>query len=407
MYGTERAESRNGVRHPGAPVSDGWLRRVADEAGRGAGGVPPELLGDFLRVLADAAASGRLPSDPELDAVRRNGGRAAELGVSAGNAVQLYLSAAWRLWRELPPTAHFRDAGTTANAAEAVMRAVDLAVAGLADGYTAARRDLVRHEETLRRELIEDLLRGDGDAGGLVGRAEPFGMDLGRPHQVALAAPDGRPARVDSVPAALERTVVRGVGDRDVLVATKDGRIVVIAPAGTGAGELGGLLHGELTRTGRGAGWRVAVGRAHPGSYGIARSYEEAREALTTAGRLRLPAPVLRAEDMLVYRVLLRDQPAITDLVQTVAVPLARARGGAAPLLDTLETWFGTGCVVAETARRLHLSVRAVSYRLERIAELTGHDPTDPGHRFTLHAAVLGARLLGWPDRDLRPGDAG
>lgn len=407
MHGTERGEVRNGARCPDAPVSEAWLRRVAEEAGRGAGGVPPELLGGFLRVLADAAASGRLPSDSELDAVRRNGGRAAELGVSAGNAVQLYLSAAWRLWRELPADAQFRDAGATADAAEAVMRAVDLAVAGLADGYTTARRDLVRNEETLRRELIEDLLRGDGDAGGLVARAEPFGMDLGRPHQVALAAPDGRPGRVDAVPAALERAVVRGVGDRDVLVATKDGRIVVIAPAGTGGSGLGGLLHGELTRAGRGPGWRVAVGRAHPGSYGIARSYEEAREALTTAGRLSLPAPVLRAEDMLVYRVLLRDQPAITDLVQTVAVPLARARGGAAPLLDTLEAFFATGCVVAGTARRLHLSVRAVSYRLERIAELTGHDPADPAQRFTLHAAVLGARLLGWPDRDLPPGDAG
>lgn len=399
-------ESRND-RPEHAPVSDTWLRRVAEEAGRGAGGVPPELLGDFLRVLVDAATSGRRPDQAELDAVGRNGRRAAELGVSAGNAVQLYLSAAWRLWRELPATARYPDAAGTADAAEAVLRTVDLAVAGLADGYTAARRDLVRDEETLRRELIEDLLRGDGDAGGLVERAEPFGMDLGRPHQVALAAPGGRPARADSVPGALERSVVQGVGDRDVLVSTKDGRVVVIAPAGAGDPGLGPLLHTELTRSGRGMPWRVAVGRPHPGSYGIARSYEEARETLTTAARLDLHTAVLRAEDMLVYRVLLRDQPAITDLVQTVAVPLARARGGAEPLLETLENWFATGCVVAETARRLHLSVRAVSYRLERIHELTGHDPADPAQRFTLQAAVLGARLLGWPARDLHPGDAG
>jgi hypothetical protein len=25
----------------------------------------------------------------------------------------------------------------------------------------------------------------------------------------------------------------------------------------------------------------------------------------------------------------------------------------------------------------------------------------DPAHRFTLHAAVLGAKLLGWPERAL------
>ncbi|ALL79856.1 PucR family transcriptional regulator (plasmid) [Pseudonocardia sp. EC080610-09] len=391
---------------PGTTASQAWLRRVAQDAGHGAGGVPAELLGDFLIVLVDAATSGRLPDRSELDAVGHNGRRAAELGVSAGNAVQLYLSAGWRLWRELPDTVGFPDTVATARAAEAVLRTVDLAVAALADGYTAARRDMVRNEETLRREVIEDLLRGDGDAAGLVQRAEPFGLDLGRPHQVALAAPHGA-ARTDTVPAALERSVVDGVGDRDVLVATKDGRIVVVAPAtSVHDPDLGVLLHRDLNRSSSATPWRVAVGRPHPGSYGIARSYEEARDALGTAARLRLRTSLLRAEDMLVYRVLLRDQPAITDLVQTVVAPLAQARGGAQPLLNTAETYFATGCVTAETARRLNLSVRAVSYRLERIAELTGHDPTDPSHRFTLHAAVLGARLLDWPEHDLRTGDA-
>src|SRR5690349_15133766 len=79
-----------------------WLHRVAQEASRGAGGVPVELLGGFLSVLVEAATTGRRPDKAELDAVGLNGRRAAELGVSAGNAVQLYLSAAWRLWRELP-----------------------------------------------------------------------------------------------------------------------------------------------------------------------------------------------------------------------------------------------------------------------------------------------------------------
>ena len=54
-----------------------------------------------------------------------------------------------------------------------------------------------------------------------------------------------------------------------------------------------------------------------------------------------------------------------------------------------------------ETARRLHLSVRAVTYRLDRVEALTGYDPTDPAQRFTIHAAVLGAKLLGWPQRGL------
>jgi DNA-binding PucR family transcriptional regulator len=38
-----------------------------------------------------------------------------------------------------------------------------------------------------------------------------------------------------------------------------------------------------------------------------------------------------------------------------------------------------------------------VTYRLDRVKSLTGFNPLDPAHRFTLQVAVLGARLLGWP----------
>jgi hypothetical protein len=52
-----------------------------------------ELLGDYLTLLADAATTGRKPDPGELNAVRLLGRRSAELGVSAGSAVQLYLCA--------------------------------------------------------------------------------------------------------------------------------------------------------------------------------------------------------------------------------------------------------------------------------------------------------------------------
>jgi len=247
--------------------------------------------------------------------------------------------------------------------------------------------------------------------GRLVERAEPFGLDMGRPHQVALAAPTGRLGHADAVISALERAVVHRFGDRDVLVAGKDGWIVVVAPADTDtaaprgpqtrSGKLGDLLLAELDRSRPGRSWRVTVGRPYPGSYGIPRSYEEARDGLTMAMRLHLDTPVIHAEQLLIYRVLVRDQPAITDLVQSVLGSLVNARGGAEPLLNTLDAYFATGSVTTETARRLHLSVRAVTYRLDRVKALTGNDPTDPAQRFTIHAAVLGARLLGWPDHDL------
>lgn len=392
-------------------TDDSWLTEVARTAGQEAGGVPVELLGDYLTMLADAATSGRKPHPSELDAVGLLGRRAAELGVSAGSAVQLYLCAARRLWGELPMVIRSRDSAAVRSAADAVLYVVDAAVASLAEGYTDARRQMVRWEETLRRQFIEDLLRGDADVGRLVERAEPFGLDMARPHQVALAAPSGRFEDAESAISSLERAVVHRVGDRDVLVATKDGWVVVVAPADadipsppgstTGPTRLGNFLLAELNRSPRGRPWRVTVGRPYAGSYGIPRSYEEAREGMTMAVRLHLDTPVIHAEQLLIYRVLLRDQPAITDLVQAVLGALVQARGGAEPLLATLDAYFATGSVTTETARRLHLSVRAVTYRLDRVRTLTGHDPTDPAQRFTIQAAVLGARLLGWPEHDL------
>lgn len=389
-------------------VHTAWLNEVAESACRDAGGVPMELLGDYLPMLADAATSGRTPHPAELEAVGLLGRRAAELGVSAGAAVQLYLTAARLLWQQLPMVVRARDNEAVRVAAAAVLRVVDDAVASLAEGYAEARRQMVRWEETLRHEFIEDLLRGDADVGRLVEHAEPFGLDMALPHQVALAAPTGRLDDTTPAISSLERAVVQRVGDRDVLVATKDGWIVVVAPADTDlpgprteSHTLGDLMLAELSSSLRGQPWRVTVGRPYPGPYGIARSYEEARDGLTMAVRLHLDTPLIRAEHLLIYRVLLRDQPAIADLVHSVLGKLVQARGGAEPLLATLDAYFATGSVTTETARRLHLSVRAVTYRLDRIKTLTGHDPTDPAQRFAINAAVLGAKLLGWPENDL------
>jgi DNA-binding PucR family transcriptional regulator len=145
----------------------------------------------------------------------------------------------------------------------------------------------------------------------------------------------------------------------------------------------------------------VAAGRAFPGAYGVARSYEEAREALAFADRLDLDADVVHARDLLVYRVLGRDQVAIVDLVRDVLEPLNQSRGGAEVQLDTLHEYFNAGDVATAAARRLHVSVRTVTYRLARVAQLTGYSVANPDQRFSLHAAVLGARLLEWPARPL------
>jgi sugar diacid utilization regulator len=388
------------------PPDDEWLAEVGTAAGR-ASHAPPELLGEYLALLADAAIHGRRPDAWELDAVRELGRRAAADGVGARRAVDLYLSAAWRLWRRLPVVARSSDPEKVRAAAEAVLRVLDDAVGVLVDGHQSERREMIRREEALRREFVDDLLRGDADVSRMVQRAEPFGIDLGRAHHVALVAPRDPTAAVDRAATALERAVVDRFGDREVLVATKDGRVVVVLP-GTGAAspgrDPGAQIHQDLQRLRLGGRWRVAAGRAFPGVWGVPRSYEEAREALAFADRLDLDADVVHAQDLLIFRVLARDQEAIADLVSGVLGPLDSVRGGARVLLETLQAYFEAGDVATEAARRLHVSVRTVTYRLARVAQLTGYAVGQPEQRFSLHAAVLGARLLDWPATPLRQG---
>jgi sugar diacid utilization regulator len=300
------------------------------------------------------------------------------------------------------------DTEKVRRAAEAVLRVLDDAIGVLVDGHQAERREMIRHEEAQRAEFVDDLLRGDADVSRLVERAEPFGIDLGKPHRVALVAPLDGDGAADRAAIALERAVVERFGDREVLVATKDGRVVVVVPGESApasdvpAGvDVGGSLQQELRRGKLPGRWRIAAGRAFPGAYGVARSYEEAREALTFADRLGLGSDVVHARDLLVYRVLGRDQAAIVDLVRDVLAPLDHVRGGPEVLLDTLREYFSAGEVATEAARRLHVSVRTVTYRLARVAQLTGYSVSRPDQRFSLHAAVLGARLLGWPSKRL------
>jgi PucR C-terminal helix-turn-helix domain/GGDEF-like domain len=403
----------------------GQLGSVAAAAAADAGGLDPTLLADYLEVISDVAGSGRRLSRPELNRFRFQGRRAALEGVPLRALVELYLTAAWRLWRHLPAVrsaTHQPDA--LVDAGEAVLRAVDEAVAAGVEGHQLARREMTRREEAARRELFDDLTSGRPDGNGVVARAADFGLDLAGPHAVAIIA--ASQPFVDGTPLVtrLESAVLGVKGDANALLASKEGALVVIFAAPDDAAidfvvrrlshELGSPSDPGPHPARGGAGppvqlrrpsgvgrWQLTLGRARPGAAGVFASYEEALDARELAARLRLDQPVVAVNDLLVYRMLLRDRTAIADLVNATLRPLTQARGGAAPLLETLAAYYETGGNTTETARRLHLSVRAVTYRLERVTALTGRDPANPADRFTLNTAVLGAKLLDWPRQPL------
>ncbi|TMR96310.1 PucR family transcriptional regulator [Nonomuraea basaltis] len=329
--------------------------------------MPADLLGGHRQLLAAAAETGRLPDREALDSYRAAGTRAAEQGIPLRVLVDGALAAA----EGLPP----------------VVPALRRAVSALMEGYEQAQLAAIRSEEAARREFVDDLLQGRAER--LAERAEHFGLRLAESYVVAVAR-----GMCDGDHDRIERDLIARFGSHNVLVAVREGLLVCVTPATLAAAV------GEFTHHVRGRfrpGWRVGVGRAHRGPGGVVASYREAAQALELADGLGLAIDVVKAADLLVFPVLLRDRSAIEDLVTSVLSPLLGARGGHEPLLETLEAIFASQGNQTAAARRLGLSPRAVTYRLERIRRLTGYSPDDPTQRFTLETAVLGARLLGWP----------
>ena len=315
----------------------------------------------------------------------------------------------------LPVIAAQSDPNAVVAAGEVMLRAVDDAVAELAEGFQLARRSLVRSQVSARREFVDDLLTGGADVVGLLDRASGFGLHLSGPHAVAVVTAAREFTDDNPLVRAVERAVLGSKGDADALVASKSGKLVVVFAApdrdavdhvlagirsalGPGTDDDGRV---QLQRRPLDGTWQIAVGRPRTTASGVVASYREALDALDLAQRLSLTAPIIDARDLLVYRVLVNDRPAVTDLIHTLLTPLLEARGGAGPMIDTLLAYFSAGGNTAKTARDLHLSVRAVTYRLDRIRELTGQNVNDPNDSFALHAAVLGAKLLDWPATEL------
>ena len=365
--------------------------RVKSRAGRDAA-TDPGLLGGYLPAALAAAAAGRRLTRADLVECRQMGAAAAAQGSALASVLDLYLSATWRLWADVNARADSATPATVGTLAGFLFRAADDAAAAVAAGYEASQRQTVRREESLRREFVDDLLSGGGDPALLQESAARFGFNLATTHVVAAARTDHLLVDAGPVQARVETYVLARFGGRDVVVATKEGVLVCVLPA------LDADLARDLVRAleeSEPGPWQVAIGRSHAGPVGLVHSYQESRESLDLARRLGWSDPVVRYEALLPYRVLTLDPTTAAEMVEEILGPLRRARGGIEPMVETLEGYFAESGNVSGTGRRIHLSARAVVYRLERIAQLTGYSPQDPEGRFVLEVAVRARRLLG------------
>ncbi|MEV0078134.1 helix-turn-helix domain-containing protein [Nocardia neocaledoniensis] len=110
---------------------------------------------------------------------------------------------------------------------------------------------------------------------------------------------------------------------------------------------------------------------------------------LTELARLRgRPGGCYRLDDLLLEYQLTRPGPARERLAQRV-IPLL----GSPHLLEALEAHLRHGADRKTASRRIHVHPNTFTYRLRRIAELTGLDPADPTESRMLAAALTVHRL--------------
>lgn len=251
--------------------------------------------------------------------------------------------------------------------------------------YASAAESRGAWDARLEALVVDGVVRGEVDD-ALVSRSSALGWDAERPVTVLVGSPP--PENQPEPLAAMRRTATR-LG-RSVLLGVQGARLVALLsgalPTPSTTGDPGPT---DRLAEAFGPG-PVVIGPTAPT---LAAAHASARDALqglrAVTGWPAAPRPV-RADDLLPERALAGDPNAKAQLVATVVQPLTSAGGD---LGRTLASYLDGGGALESCARALFVHANTVRYRLRRVTEVTGFDPTDPRDSLVLRIALIVGRL--------------
>ena len=240
-------------------------------------------------------------------------------------------------------------------------------------------------------------------APGSTDSTEPGGAS-GAPHLAAVPAPDEEsgngggagdasatppPPRPVAVLAQEVSETIRRNARRDgvdLLMGVHGDRVVLILGAAT-MDRLDATLDVIFAQL---VSARAAVGPAVADVLDAGASLRPAISALTVAPAWPHADRTVHADELLPERAMAGEELARRVLVERIYEPL---RGAQSPLLHTLDAYWSCGLAMEATARSLFVHPNTVRYRLHRVAELVGWDPTDPREGFVVRIGVTLGRL--------------
>ena len=249
-----------------------------------------------------------------------------------------------------------------------------------ATAYADAAEARGSWDSRMEASVVDAVVRGDTGP-ELLSRAAALNWDTTSPATVVVGTP----------PPGREERASQDVRD----IAARHGRAALIDVHGT---YLVAIVSGQLTQTekvfddllGAFSDGAVVIGPTAPM---LTAAYHSASEAISgmnaVAGWRGAPRPVL-ARELLPERALMGDASAIAALHTDVMRPLADA---GPTLTETLDAYLDCGGAIEACARKLFVHPNTVRYRLRRIADFTGRDPTLPRDAYVLRVAATVGHL--------------
>jgi hypothetical protein len=244
--------------------------------------------------------------------------------------------------------------------------------------YARAAEQRGSWDARLESLVVDAIVRGDV-SDSLLSRASALGWaQPARVIVMAGGAPDGDPDRLLSH--------VRRTGDElgaDVLAGVQAARLVVIVGV---SGRLARVTKALLPVFADGP---VVTGPVVGGLVEAATSVQDVFAALRAAVAWPAAPRPVPSEDLLAERAIAGDTRAARALITEVYQPLAADPA----LLETAEAFIASGGAIEATSRQLFVHANTVRYRLRRIAEVTGHDPSRGRDRYVIGVAITLGRL--------------
>jgi hypothetical protein len=339
-----------------AALTDGELAREVLPVSR-------QLVTTFLSCVVES----RQLTPRELEFFAESGRQRLVMGMPLESVLHAYRIAGREAWITMVDAVPAGETALLADLGTRWMDIVDRSSSALAQAYVAASHERLRHVDSRRRELVEELLSAD-DAAEVAAVSLRFSTVLASAYVPVLVQGSGI-----GIDALLQEHPAGTLGSH------RGDRVLLLVPQ---------RLETPRTRPGV----LLVAGRAAACGTALLEEVQHVERLLLTALAEGRAEGVLGPDDLLVEQLLLGNARVAAALRRRVLDVLAR-RDPSGVVVGTLRVYLETGSV-PETARRELVHVNTVGYRLGRVRDLTGLDPRIPRDSALL---VLG---LGLPQED-------